>query len=1053
MPSSAVLAARTYQDVAFVLFLEGWRYAFTNHVELVGEGPGSWIGTSEGGRAVVLGLEQPDNIKHSISIEAGLPADNDVSFTIVDMKGLLVRLFDETTEPEQVFERLGPLDDPAPAVLLGQADDVVVDLHGRFINGESIGPAGERRRHQVLPGAAGQLPGYDHGATVDDQYLAPSQVTSEARWFEGRRMSLYLIRRDTNTGEWVTWQDAETSGYGRLWWGTARSARVTGRAWTISADGVGSWLRGGLNRLRPSAWAKVTSSGLDITPEQGYCAIALRYIQAANGIIGETVECGISLFEAGDLIAEGGDGAIEVREQISARIKALVSETGPGDAFDEFKNGYADLLDDQERATFRIRVPEDPNSEFGGEMWIALHETVWRWLGFDPKEQHVPQANIASEFEIHFVELSGYWVPGAGVTKSWADVGAEPPAPGYYAALISTCPMGGTFVQASDNEGQPRYHRALNPDSVMMIYPGKKLAVGNTDNVPYVGGQLMRPVDDVTFGLSDTPADTTGFIALRGQLLKLDDKGEPTEPETITTIWKASWYDAQGKFGIDTSNLRNTVYLSHQLDPRPFGFANAKAPTNWAVIEPEWTSVAVFGHAVEHDRAHAVLLRMMLSTGTASWTGVGENNGAQYIAGQNGHPDAPFNFVGNDLEVADLGFGVPAALVDWASFYAEAAALPGGYDSGINRCRIGRIGPVDGGELFRQVLEPRGWAVGLQGGRYTLFSRARPLDVAESVVTLSHADLDSRDEPFIEQVDLYPLTPIDRLTCTYGQSPDGSGETKEYTGQARDPGAWRRSGGAVKDVDGSTLIPYTTGTEPIWLSDFRQIWERGLAAFFGAPHIVVEVPVKVDRARDIWPGSIVRFSSPWPANREGSYGLAGRVGRVLSTTQDLQTTLTKKVRILIAPGDPLAVRRFAPIAQVLDVVDTLEQRHDAATRTLVCYQDAFLHGGASRDVAGFAEPEWLGVGGDAKCVGYQHDGRSWSQTFGFTLESVDVEANTLTYKPGSLTGKFWERRWTLIVLAKWEDQDENSWPRALFGVTTRPSGLFGTGDHKGWKFK
>ena len=934
--SSATLAARAVQDVGYVLFFEGLRVAYTNRRELAGEGGGSWIGTSEGDRIVLTGLEPPDAIKHSISLEAGLIADNDVSFTIVDSAQQIIGLFDaglENTdaEPLQVYERLGPLDDPAPANLIGK-DGEAVGVWGKYINGESIGPAGERRQFQVLPGTAGQLPGYDHAAVDStEQALAPSQVTSTPRWFEGRRMSLYLIRRDPHTGEWVTWLDAEQSGYGRIWWGTARNARVTARAWTFNCEGPGSWLRGTLNRLRPTVWQETAGGGLAISEAQGYCGIALSHIKYT---LEERVRCAYSLFDAPDLVVLPGMSPGDVRDALHARLQAIVVAAGEDTySFATFHEGEAAIVsaitDNGEPSTkIRIRVADAPGieNEHGGEMWLVLHEKVWRWLGFDPILQDQQLSQISSEYEIPFYHYSAGEVfkPGLALGPIWAAVGVEVPTDDYYAARITTLPVGTpSFVsEDADGDGVMREHRAVNREGVVLLEEGTKLYMGIGTALPYVGGQTMRPVDDAQVGGQD--CDTTGFIALRGSYLP---KGAD-EARTITTIWKCSWKNAGGMFGEENSVA--TVYLSRQLDPRLFGVTNGKAP--------------------------------------------------------------------------------PA------------------------------------------------WALGLQGGKYTLFRKAGLLDVADSVASLTQADLDSRDVPFIEPVDMYPLSPLDKLTCTYGQDPiAGAGSTRQFIGQARDPGSWRRANGGSKDVDGSTLLPnYGSNLSnplPPWHSDFREVWEQDLAAFFATPHITIEIPVRVDKARDIWPGSIVRVGSPWPANREGSYGLAGRVGLVLATTQDLREALTKRVKILVRPGDPLSSRRFAPIAAVLDVVDTLEERHDAAARTFYCYADAFEHGDNSIDVAGFEEPDWLAVGGDAKCIGWQHDGREWSQTFGFTLESVSIAGNSLTYKPGTLTGKFWERRWTYIVMAPYDDQDDGSWPRALFGVITKPNGEFGAGPTKGWKFK
>jgi hypothetical protein len=145
MATVAQLAARTYQEIAWLFVIEGWDVAFTNRPDLVGSGGGSWIGTAHGARTVALGLEPPEAVKLGIGIvESGLPVDDGLTVTIVDRDGHLISFMKD--EPgDVVAERLGPLDDPAPATLLGPQGETVA-VWGRHVNGEAIGAAGERRQ-------------------------------------------------------------------------------------------------------------------------------------------------------------------------------------------------------------------------------------------------------------------------------------------------------------------------------------------------------------------------------------------------------------------------------------------------------------------------------------------------------------------------------------------------------------------------------------------------------------------------------------------------------------------------------------------------------------------------------------------------------------------------------------------------------------------------------------------------------------------------------------------------------------------------------------------
>jgi hypothetical protein len=186
MATVAQLAARTYQEIAWLFVIEGWDVAFTNRPDLVGSGGGSWIGTAHGARTVALGLEPPEAVKLGIGIvDSGLPVDDGLTVTIVDRDGHLISFMKD--EPgDVVAERLGPLDDPAPATLLGPQGETVA-VWGRHVNGEAIGAAGERRQFFVLPGVT--MPGLDHPAIGSDDGaggLRVSAVRDDARWLEGR---------------------------------------------------------------------------------------------------------------------------------------------------------------------------------------------------------------------------------------------------------------------------------------------------------------------------------------------------------------------------------------------------------------------------------------------------------------------------------------------------------------------------------------------------------------------------------------------------------------------------------------------------------------------------------------------------------------------------------------------------------------------------------------------------------------------------------------------------------------------------------------------------
>jgi hypothetical protein len=259
----AEIVARSYRDVGYVLFIEGWPYAITNRSELAGTGIGSWISGAPGGdRTVIEGLTVPENLSYATSLEDGMLSSEDgASFKIEDFDGKMIALVAED-DGDLVGETIGPMADPAPALLL----DGVTAVWGRWLNHEAIGPAGERRYYPCMPVT---LPGYDHAAvTSDAQTLATSTLRDAPTWHEGLRCALYLIYMDPTSTYIPNWQTHHTSGYSLVWYGSTRELTCEGTTWTLDCDGPTSWLRKQLGTTRSSTWLPV-STVLRMSTEPG----------------------------------------------------------------------------------------------------------------------------------------------------------------------------------------------------------------------------------------------------------------------------------------------------------------------------------------------------------------------------------------------------------------------------------------------------------------------------------------------------------------------------------------------------------------------------------------------------------------------------------------------------------------------------------------------------------------------------------------------------------------------------------------------------------------
>lgn len=1044
MPTVADLAAAEFQEIGFVLFCEGWRVAWTNRAELAGSGPGSWIsqgsdytGDTDGDeatdRVVVLGLEVPDAVKLGIGIvETGMLVGDEATFGLVDRDDHMIE-FAEDEAGSTVFERLDPTQDPAPSTLIDGGGQPV-DLHGKHINGEAIGDAGERRRFQIFPTV--ELPGLDHAA-VDSgvQDLRASTVREAARWLEGRAVALYLIRKDPDAGTWPSWAAQYESGYSLVWWGSLKGASAESRAWRLECEGPSSWLRRPLNANRPADW-KPCRPVLAFGPGEDRIASSFIYSTAAPlRLLGED-----SAFTASDVITDGQTPA-ELADEINTRLQTVAGTAGPDITWSTFYNASVALTDE----SLAIRIADNNGGNaYGAILALRMHHKAWLHLGWDLTLQKRTAAELSTTYELE-ADLE------PGFSPVWLDAVADP-APGYWTGYFNTCPVGLYWSDSPtkvDGDGAVRVYTPIYPGGVGVLQPdaGQEWTVGFGLDVDYIEGQLARPPADKL--LDAGACNATGFFAVRAPYRTSIDG----DPETRYALAKVSWKKATTATTIALDGDANAVVWCEQwLDATPFG-AGPAVPGPWAVSLDgacEFVPVALLGYNLaQPDLAHVVLLRLLLSTGTASWSGYEGEFDAAITPGDNGHPDALLgvgeDLRANDMELADLGLGIPADLVDWSSFVAAADALPGGKGGPLNRTRLAYVGPFDSQQAIQDIITPRGWCFSLRGGRYGLFARSTPLDPANVDVVISPSDIAGEPDelPPSESVDFRPLEPLDLVTVTYGRNQLGDGgDEKTATIRARDPRAQQRRGNATVDVDGRSLLP---GGQ--WMSDFRALWGDELARFYGEPHALVTVRVKGDKARDLWPGAVVRYTSPWPATRAGAYGMTAQVGRVVSVSRNLQT-LAATCEILIAAGDTTTNgRRFAPLARLVDGHATVEARHNAGTRTLTCYADAWGRGGSVSDVAAFTEPAWLGVGGEHLVNAWASwDGLTWEQVASFEVSAVDTATNTLTYSTGTLTGSIPERRYVVLVPAPWDDQSASSWPRTLFGVVAGSDGKFGAGN-------
>lgn len=1045
MTTVAQLAARDHVEIGYLLVLQGCPFAFTNRSELAGTGVSSWIGTGYGPRRVVEGLDvRGASITFATETGDGRPdTDDGLTVKVIDFDRELIAFF-ASQEGMPVGGRLGPKDDPAPANLIGLNGDNV-PIWGMWVNSEAIGPAGERSYYSLLP--AGDDFGQDHAAYSGDTLtLAPSYVYSTPAHLEGRRVALYRIFKDIEAGTWPDWEDQYDSGESLIWVGSlTNDAEVEDITWTIKAEGPSSWLRKQLGAQRAVEWQRVSGDiTLSSTPgaREDLFALSFVYHQVSDGNIEYG---GASFFDTVDDVLPTTGNASDFRLAINTRIAAVSALAGADITWTTNRNAEASL----EVGGATTRIDDTPGGGFikAAKWALAAHEKVWRAHGFDPYAQKATAYD--TDYEIHFLTGEASGIPAL-------------PGPGYWVGHFWTVPVGYASVAAAgpvaDNNGQVRVAQVIAPPDITQLPPGAKAELSFGIGAPaYLEGQTNRAPVEHALSNAGGDCDTNGYAAFRGSYIA----GPNAEVETMVQLGQICWH-ADVTLGGDTIGLDNLgharVYLARWIDPRFHGIDRKPLDRIWAAHDLEWAPVNFFGHAhYSGDFAHRILLRLMLSTGTAEWAGY-DGDGATLTVGAN-HPAAltglePFS----DAEIADLGLAIPHELIDVTSFGVAAGSLPGGITGDLNRCRYAWIGAQDSQELIATILEPRGWGLGFNQGQWRLFSRPDFLTNDDAEVVIGTADITGEPD-FIETANLRPFTPRERWKVDFSKAlvAEAATDDRELTKECRalDPSSRSRRDNGVASIEGWGLIPIPLwrgeGAPPDWSSAWATFFSTEMAAWCNAAHVMISgLSVLPSIARQIGPGSVVRFSSFYAPTREGTYGPTAKLGRIYKVEHDLETR-EAKVDVLLQPGDPLTVRLFAPIAVLLDDVATVEARHNSGTRTFFCQTNAFGHeDDDAHDVSRFAEPAWLGVGGDALVEGWQWNGRELVQTFGFTLASVSSVADSITYAAGTLTGAWIESQYTILVLAPPDDQPSDSWVRSLFSVLTRVDFKFGSVPTQGY---
>jgi hypothetical protein len=1048
----------------YVLFVEGWPRAYTTDSSgaLVGSGLGSWVYTSElnagsrevgGQREVVPGLIIPDEVVFSVDMRTGLLEPNPVTFRLLDLDGELADFFaSEGKESVSLAQRIAP-----GTTNLGASVQVAgggtTNPRGRYVGIERIGPSGQRRFFPAIPF---DLVGYDHpvhaGAEPPDG-LPPVLISDEPIDHNGRLAALYRIYRDPDStlpdndpDAYYRWDEAEAAG-DRVWWGVMRdTGSVAGnRVWALDFDGPDALMRKQLGTRNTVIRTKI-SADLTLADDESYVAILF----GCRGVAGASVE---RTFDAS--VWDHQITAVTSRAALAAQINAWIEDAldgtdtnvaGPDGSFDGWIDAEGNANPDagvtSEGRFFVRREAVELNDDLTyGVMRIAMHERAWNHLGFEPRRQHREAVTFADVATAYFEWLEpGDDIPGTGVTI---------PGAGYVLATFTTIAAGAgpDDIPSYTNDGGPRYWYPGQTASVFVLDRDGNQVIRLVDEEPtslYLEGQLTAGVRS-TAEIATVQTERARWFLLEGQVSTTDDDPatddvEVTDAKDLAQIIDASWVEGTHYGTVDEGgDIAPALYVERYLDPRSFGVNHPRRRADWAGKavgkgQIELTPLHAYHYALDDaplERAVALIAQILLSTGACAGYDAPLDAGGEILPGPNTHttPDPPL-FEG-DYELADLGCGIPYQLVQHPNeFRAALHTLPGGVDGDLCRLRLAYKGPFSALDALESITGPRQLCWSLAGKQLGVF-RLGPVSPEDADIVVTEDDIyGTPGDPAstIPSQTLRATGQVDGVKLSYRWSPVEDSTEATWSLKALDPGAPRRSGELVVEVQDHGLAPVDwykddelqdlTGVGD-WRPLFRQLWQRDVPTFFARRHFAATLVVSRPQGQDAMPGSAITLTSPWLVNPAGGYGVTGAAGRVTRATHNLWTAATTVDAIIFAVAGPL---HYGPSLRVSGVTGT----------TVAWYEDHLGHGTDATDGTGFAEPDWSATGGTPQATVYQRNGDTWTAIVTRGVTSVNIGARTLVLD-GAVTGYLRDKDHYLVI-SDYAAQTAGTWPRVLYGT-------------------
>lgn len=946
--------------------------------------------------------------------------------------------------------------------------------------------------------------------SMNDPFIS---VSDEPVVFEGRWFALYRVVRDPQLAngdyqDWPNWED-QYNGGALAWWGRMKDRgsidHKGGRIWSMDVSGPASLLDKRLNQAQANEqWHTVdTPLVLKTDPGQRNDHIAVGFYrfgtyQDSTGALDANVyDAGINKFGDRIQVTTPDDVADHIETVILsvADNGASVTDTGDTHFHDsahpksqgqriEFDKNYIGIRRNREDDAV---IPNFWPSFFAME--LVLHEDIWQLLGWNirygtNKSFRVPDALVGQNqhelTDIFWVDFSPVSYTTSPPMNSFSIFGhgmQQAVGTGYIKGEFTTKAAGmlpgfGIGGLGTDNYGDRRDYLPENSlfhggegKQVRLEHTGRQLVELLSSRI-YAESQKDRPPTGDSIAGGAIVADSTRRWVFRGKFKRgsADDETEEVEHH----VAKCSWKDADG--GVAEINGTPRLYIERWEDSRLYGFDNPPMDRTWtaAVASIQATPMSVWGYEGPVDKQHSrqspwswirleqsysVMQRILLSTGTSSaWSGTEEGYGSATITAgdnDNGATGDIHAQQGNDLEIADMGLGIPEELVQSSQSFLDAFS---GMES-LESCKLCSIGDIHSETLLEALMQPAGLAWKLDRSsaipQYGVFRVAQTLSPADLTIAITESDLhgDTNDPTsVIPTQQIRWASAIDIFNVGYRFNPADESNLRTYSAAARDDGARYRDGRTEHKINGGGLtIPELatelfTPEESAWQPDFTRIWGWEMAQWWASRHfLVTNLRIHRTKAWEIEVGTRILLTNVRLALPDGTYGLTNGQALIVSTSLDTASGM-KTVEALVDVNS-LDLRVWAPIARVL--------AYDASATKLKCDTD-YWGRGATTDIEFFVNPSWSPFSdANASIQLWGFSRNTWETGPTGTVSSVNTSTQEITLT-GALSATPDRDKIWFVTLREYDNQAA-AWAKGLFSVVTNPEYDFGTGPTDGFK--